>query len=95
MKCILLCVVYSLPVSFHIYDFNAQHGAIKHKVSSLIKDDIGQSDAVHLLQLSLHRHSAAKLHIRQLLPHLLELREHLPLHRDNKFLLKVLPMCIC
>lgn len=75
----LLCAVYSLPVSLHVYDFNAQHGAIKHKVPRLIEDDAGQSDAVHLLQLSLHRHSAAKLHIRQLLPHLLELREHLPL----------------
>lgn len=85
-----MCAMYSIPVSFHIYDFNSQHGAVKHKVSGLIEDDVGQSDAVHLLQLSLHRHSASKLHIRQLLPHLLKLREHLPLHRNYK-LLETLP----
>lgn len=67
----------NIPVSFHIDDFDAQHGPVEHKVAGLIKDDICQSDAVHLLQLSLHSHSPPKLHVRQLLPHLLQFCEHL------------------
>lgn len=67
----------NLLVGFHIDDLDAQHGPIEHKVTSLIKDNINQSDTVHLLQIPLHSHSPPKLHVRQLLPHLLQLCEHL------------------
>ena len=50
---------------------------VEDKVSRLVKDDVCQPNAVHLLQLPLHGHPAAKLHVGQLLSHLLQLREHL------------------
>jgi len=65
------------PVSFHVDDLDAQHRAVEHEVAGLVEDDIGQPDAVHLLQLSLHGHPPPELHVGQLLLHLLQLREHL------------------
>lgn len=67
----------NLLVGFHIDDFDAQHSPIKDKVTSFIKDDINEPDTIHLLQLSLRSHSPSKLHVRQLLSHLLELCKHL------------------
>lgn len=68
---------FSIPVGLHVDNLDAQHGPIQHKVACLIKDDICQPNAIHLLQLSLHSHPPPKLHVRQLLPHLLQLCEHL------------------
>lgn len=67
----------NVPVGFHIDDLDAEHSAIEHKVAGLIKDDVSQSDAIHLLQFSLHSHSSPELHVGKLLSHLLQLCEHL------------------
>ncbi len=67
----------NVPVCLHINDFDAQHRPIEHEVAGLIKDDICQTNAVHLLQFPLHSHSPPELHVRKLLPHLLQLCEHL------------------
>lgn len=67
----------SVPVGFHIDDLDAQHSPIEHKVAGLIKDDVCQSDTIHLLQFSFHSHSPPELHVRKLLPHLLQLCKHL------------------
>lgn len=76
----VLCTVslhVNVPVGLHVDDLDAQHGAVEHEVAGLIKDDICQSDPVHLLQFSLHSHPPPELHVGQLLPHLLQLCEHL------------------
>lgn len=70
-----------IPVCLNIDDLDSQHGSIKHKVARLIKDYVGQANPVHLLQLSLNGHPATKLHVWQLLPHLLQLCEHLLTHK--------------
>lgn len=74
-NCLLLHI--NVPVGFHIDDFDAQHSPVEHKVASLIKDNVCQSDAIHLFQFSLHSHSPPELHVRQLLSRLLQLCEHL------------------
>ena len=64
-----------LPVGLHIDDLDAQHGSVEDKVTRLIKDDVGPPDAIHFLQFPLHRHPPTKLHVWQLLLHLLQLCE--------------------
>lgn len=73
----------SVPVGLHVDDFDAQHSTVEDEMSCLIKDDVGQADSIHLLQLPLHSHPASEFHVGKLLSHLLQLCKHLQ-ERDRK-----------
>lgn len=63
------------PLRMQVDQLDAEQRGIEDEVAGGVKDNVGQAHRVGLLEVPLDRHPSTKLHVRQLLSHVMQLDE--------------------